>query len=438
MKGPRGLRSRIVWTTAIVSAVAMSAMIVTVVLALNSATRSAVRTTLEDRFSVLATSVANGKDNPSEPLEVSDDAIDDTTWLYDANGVQLDGPKASARVRKVARSLSRVSERQIVTSHERLYLAGPVQLPRPYNQKGVLVVSKSLQPFNLIRTEIMVGLAVLGLLVTAGATGIAGWTVSRTLAQVEAMASLADEWSEQDLDRRFEESEADNEIGHLGRTINALLDRVAGALRSEQRLTSELAHELRTPLTALRGEAELALMASPAPDTAQRMTRVVALSERMGDTITALLDLARGVDSRATRTTVAELVTTALASSAAPPEIVVLQDLPGEVRLDATSDFAARALAPLVENAVRHAHSRVVITGLAGPRSVDLTVSDDGPGLGQADPHEIFQGRPHSPSDGHAGLGLPLARRVAHMLGGEVRVTSTGSPTSFTLTLPRA
>lgn len=438
MKGPRGLRSRIVWTTALVSAVAMSAMIVTVVLALNSATRSTVRTTLQDRFAVLATSVANGQDDPTQPLEVSDDAIDDTTWLYDANGVQLDGPKASARVREVARSLSQVSTHKSVTSHERLYLAGPVQLPRPYDQTGVLVVSKSLQPFNLIRTEIMVGLAVLGLLVTAGATGIAGWTVSRTLAQVEAMASLADEWSEHDLDRRFEESEADNEIGHLGRTINALLDRVAGALRSEQRLTSELAHELRTPLTALRGEAELALMASPAPDTAQRMTRVVALSERMGDTITALLDLARGVDSRATRTTVAELVTTALASSAAPPEIVVLQDLPGEIRLDATSDFAARALAPLVENAVRHARSRVVITGLVGPRSVDLTVSDDGPGLGQVDPHEIFQGRPRSPSDGHAGLGLPLARRVAHMLGGEVLVTSTGSPTSFTLTLPRA
>ena len=36
-----------------------------------------------------------------------------------------------------------------------------------------------------------------------------------------------------------------------------------------------------------------------------------------------------------------------------------------------------------------------------------------------------------------AGLGLALSRRVARTLGGDVRITSTDRPTSFTLTLPR-
>ena len=46
----RGLRSRIIWTTALVSALAMGAMIGTVVLALNAVTRSNVDSTLADRF----------------------------------------------------------------------------------------------------------------------------------------------------------------------------------------------------------------------------------------------------------------------------------------------------------------------------------------------------------------------------------------------------
>ena len=130
---------------------------------------------------------------------------------------------------------------------------------------GVLVVSESLEPYEETRIQILVVLIALGLLVTAGSTAIAAWTVSRTLAPVEAMAGLAEDWSEHDLDARFDGLGSDNEIAHLGHTLNLLLDRVAGALRGEQRLTSELAHELRTPLSGIRGEAELALMSHPDP-----------------------------------------------------------------------------------------------------------------------------------------------------------------------------
>ena len=126
-------------------------------------------------------------------------------------------------------------------------------------------MAQSLEPYEDTRTEILVGLVALALLVTAGATGIAAWTMHRTLAPVESMASLAEDWSETDLDERFDGLGSQNEIAHLGHTLNLLLDRVAGALRGEQRLTSELAHELRTPLTGIRGEVELALMTERRP-----------------------------------------------------------------------------------------------------------------------------------------------------------------------------
>ena len=74
------------------------------------------------------------------------------------------------------------------------------------------------------------------------------------------MAERAADWSEHDLTHRFDLGPPTNELAALGETLDHLLDRVASAILSEQRLTAELAHELRTPLTSIQGSADLALL----------------------------------------------------------------------------------------------------------------------------------------------------------------------------------
>jgi signal transduction histidine kinase len=69
------------------------------------------------------------------------------------------------------------------------------------------------------------------------------------------MAARAADWSEHDLAHRFRLGPAPDELSQLGETLDHLLDRVAMTIRSEQRLTSELAHGPRTPLTAIQGSA---------------------------------------------------------------------------------------------------------------------------------------------------------------------------------------
>jgi signal transduction histidine kinase len=93
----------------------------------------------------------------------------------------------------------------------------------------------------------------------------------------------------------------------------------------------------------------------------------------------------------------------------------------------------------LIENAVQHAEEQVTLTVEGTPRTVGITVSDDGPGLplGGGDPELLFTAGTRAPESSGAGLGLALARRVARTLGGDVTVTSERAPTSFTLTLPR-
>lgn len=440
----RGLRSRIIWTTAVVSGLAMGAMIGTVVLALNGATRSNIDATLADRFQTTRSAVESGKSNPTQALESSVDSIEDSTWLYDGQGELIEGPKAGERVREVADRLGTVSRKTTTTQHERVYLAAPVTVRGGASRgPGVLVVSESLEPYESTRTEILVGLIALGLVVTVGASAIAAWTMSRTLAPVEAMAGLAEDWSERELNARFDDRGSENEIAHLGHTLNVLLDRVAGALRGEQRLTSELAHELRTPLSGIRGEAELALMSTSESATRERLDRVVTLVDQMSTTITTLLAIARGEEHQSsTRTTVDDIVSVTLANRpAGAPDIEVRPaDVGAEVLLvSATTEGAVRALSPLVENADQHASRRVTLSVRETPRAVEITVSDDGPGLPTdvTDPESLFAAGARAADSTGAGLGLALARRVARTLGGDVSVTSVREPTSFTLTLPR-
>lgn len=437
----RGLRSRIIWTTALVSALAMGAMIGTVVLALNGATRSNVDATLTGRFQTTRSALDSSENTPAQALETSVDSIEDSTFLYDRDGILVEGPKAGRRVRGVADRLGTVSRKTRTTQHERAYLAAPVTIrggtsPGP----GVLVVSESLEPYESTRTEVLVGLVALGLVVTVGATAIAAWTMSRTLAPVDAMAALAEDWSERELDARFDDRGSENEIAHLGRTMNVLLDRVAGALRGEQRLTSELAHELRTPLSGIRGEAELGLMSSSEPSTRERFERVVSMVDQMSATITTLLAIARGEETQtATRTSVGDVISATLASTGARETSIAVEAGDGsseDLRISATTESAARALSPLVENALRHAAARVSVSVQGTARTIDITVSDDGPGLPQ-DGRDLFVAGERAADSVGAGLGLALARRVAQALGGDVAVSSERDPTSFTLTLPR-
>lgn len=436
MRAPgRTLQSRIVWTTTIVTALAMAAMIGTVLLILQALTVNDVDQRLTDQASAVSTTITVGADGTVTAAETPDDGIDDSTWIYDADGTLVEGPRAGPPITRTVESLSGVDRRTRLEKDERVFLAVPVRDDR--TTTAVVVVGASLEPYESTRDVVLLGLTGLGAIVTAGSAAVAAWTVRRTLAPVESMATRADDWSEHDLDARFDVSGADDEFARLGRTLNVLLDRVAGALRSEQQLTAELAHELRTPLTAIRGEAELTRMTGVAPDADERLARVVELVDRMSTTISSLLAVARGEHRTEASTTTTQIVTAAVDHAPTRDGVVISHGDAVEHDVPAPLELAVRALAPVIENAVRHARSTVTVTVVVDDRSIELRVGDDGPGIGAADPEALFQSGTRGADSTGTGLGLALARRVARTLGGDVLVASPARPTTFVLTLPR-
>ena len=301
---------------------------------------------------------------------------------------------------------------------------------------GVVVVSRSTSAYSDSQRDALLVTTLLGVIVIGLAGAVALRVTRAALQPVRLMAERAAEWSERDLARRFDLGPPSNELAALGETLDHLLDRVAAALRSEQRLTSELAHELRTPLTAIRGSAELALMRPNAEgDLHDDLQEIATAARRMEGVVAMLLELARTPEAKRSQETaeVAEVFdrVTPLANQSLALEIDIDDSVP---TVGAPVDLVVRALSPLVENAVHHAKSQVGLHASATSAGVEIRVTDDGDGVDDNLRGRIFEagisGR------GGTGLGLGIAGRVARSLGGDV-ILRDAERTEFVLVLPR-
>jgi signal transduction histidine kinase len=93
----------------------------------------------------------------------------------------------------------------------------------------------------------------------------------------------------------------------------------------------------------------------------------------------------------------------------------------------------------LVDNAIRHTPDGTNVTISASRRngSAKLTVADSGPGLEDAAATQVFDRFFTGDSqNGGAGLGLAIAKELAHRMHGEIRLNARPGRTAFTLELP--
>jgi signal transduction histidine kinase len=215
--------------------------------------------------------------------------------------------------------------------------------------------------------------------------------------------------------------------------VNALLGRLQAAFAGQARFTAEAAHELRTPVAGMRGALEVALR-RPRSDQEYRaaLTEALGASERLGALVDGLLALARvdaGQADEGRETEHAAVIAQRAASQEKAGLDAAGCTLSLEVRADPEVSVHAplliAAIANLLRNAARHAPGHPVALRVEERgEHVAFIVDDEGSGVAVAEREEVYArfARGAAARGEHReglGLGLPLAREVAHRHGGE-------------------
>lgn len=438
MTSPGGswtLRRRLVVATALATAAAMLVLTLLVQVVLSRIVSSQIDRVLVNRSEAVVATLSVDATGRLRVRGSDDDALDIGIWIFGSDGSLVEGPDKGST--GAPADLSTVDNAETVeTPTSRLY-ATPVVIDGA--KAGVVVVSEPLDPYETTERYALIASVVLGAVVVGVVASIAAWIVRRSLEPVATMAMRAADWSEHDLSRRFDLGPPRDELTALAAVLDDLLEQVARVIVSEQRLSSELAHELRTPLTAIRGEAELAADDLPAGSPArQRLARIMADTDRMSATIGALMDAVRSAQPAVAHVAVQGMVEQAVSGLALDGKTVETRDLAGLPDVAVPEQIAVRCLVPVLENAIRYAATSVVVSGEARRQSVDIVVTDDGPGWGAVDPDAAFAAGTRDAASPGAGLGLPLARRLARAAGGDVQVRPAGSGVRVVVTLPAA
>ncbi|HST17388.1 MAG TPA: ATP-binding protein [Gaiellaceae bacterium] len=376
-----------------------------------------------------------------------DSSADSRIWIFDGRK-PIERPVAeAATVAAVSRLVG--GPARFINVHEtdeQLY-AAPL-LDEAGVRVGTIVAGVSNAPYEETRRAAVVGSLAFAALLLAIVAVAAWWLLKAALRPVAAMTEQAAAWSENDLERRFEvPDEPYDELTRLGSTLNGLLDRLGASLRHERRFSAELSHELRTPLSKVIVEAEIALRRERSSSdyrdaldatlrNAQHMTRIV-------ETLVAVAQQ-EAAPTRGTADALEILEQTATASSgiAEARQISLLTHHPSTpIRLGVDGDIAERVLQPVVDNACRYARTEVQVALETRGNRVRYVVSDDGAGLHPSEVEAIFEpGIRGTASQGTqgAGLGLALARRLAHAASGEVTYEGNGRGATFVVSLPAA
>jgi two-component system sensor histidine kinase KdpD len=209
-------------------------------------------------------------------------------------------------------------------------------------------------------------------------------------------------------------------------------------------LLRSVSHDLRSPLTAITASAGGLASTTLSDDARAELISVIETeADRLTRLVDNLLDLSKlqagQIEPRADWSSAEELVEAALATATRPPGGFEVSLEPGLPMFEADAAQIERALANLVENAVRHAGGEpVTIAAQRVGGELVIRVSDRGPGVAREELERIFEPF-HTGDEGGegSGLGLAIARGFVEANGGSLRAQSLpGQGATFVIRLP--
>ncbi|NUT45250.1 MAG: HAMP domain-containing histidine kinase [Thermoactinospora sp.] len=272
------------------------------------------------------------------------------------------------------------------------------------------------------------------LIVVAGMTW---FSVGRALAPVAAIRAKVADITARDLHQRVPVPESKDEIAALATTVNGTLDRLETAVGRHKRFVADAAHELRSPIATLRARLELA-------EQSELTREALADVERLQSLAADLLMLAKldaGEPLRAGELDLGQVAAEESLRARRRPDVRVDLDIEPDVVMNGSRAHLDRLVTNLADNAVRHAASAVRVRVRAEDGEAVLEVQDDGPGIPPEQREAVFDrftrlDEARARDAGGAGLGLPIARDIAHLHQGTLTYGEGGFVARFPLGQP--
>lgn len=285
--------------------------------------------------------------------------------------------------------------------------------------------------------------------------GIVCYLLARQLARpMETLRTAIRRFAAGDLDQRVSHALGDrrDEIGELARDFDAMAERIATLLSSQQRLLRDISHELRSPLARQQIAIGLLRERLDDPRAAKTIDRVELEAERLNDLIAELLTLAR-IDNDAEQEAPTTFDLADVLRSVVEDANFEATRRNRSVRLATchackvvgTQSVLRRAIENVVRNAVRYtADGTPVDVALHTGAMAVICVRDHGPGVADNVLGDIF--RPFFRVDdargrdsGGTGIGLAITHRAIHRHGGTIRARNAESGgLEIELTIPLA
>lgn len=308
---------------------------------------------------------------------------------------------------------------------------------------GAVLVAASLEDAAQARNAILPLLG-FGLPLLLVLVGITVWVLTgRALRPVERMSAEAGRISALALDRRLPLPAARDELHRLAATLNDMLERLEDASIRQRRFVADASHELKSPLATMRTMVDVAMRDGRLDD--DLVEDLSAEIVRMQSLVADLLLLAQH-DESPPQSPFEEVdldqVVLAIAGSVVRRGITLDTSGVAPARVMAEEGRLSRLIRNLVENALRHAGSRVWVEVSERDGAAVVAVSDDGPGVPASEAERIFErfvrlDESRARDTGGAGLGLAVARTIAGEFGGAIDlIDSRHGGATFELRLP--
>ncbi len=251
--------------------------------------------------------------------------------------------------------------------------------------------------------------------------------IDRTAAEIAALGS-------ESIDRRIgDENDQPWELRSLTQTINRLLARLQATLEHERAFSADVAHELRTPIAGLRAKLDVALARSRSvSEHEQTLHECMAITLQTSAIIESLLATTKLTqrDSAKVWVDLQRVILDMLQSSddvINERQLTASTDLPNDLMILGQPTAIKMLLRNLIDNALAYADvgSAINISAHESPNSWQVRISNAAQGFPASEIERVFErfwraDTSRTATGHHSGLGLPLCKRLAESVGGQI------------------